>query len=401
MLATVINFFRNKPKHVMTEIEIVHATHTVGHGNFSAQSASASIITSAARNKRKVDTRAKGCNKKRKCQKQAEDKTTPGSENQGAHAEEQEPENGDHDSSCGGKQTGFLGAVFSPVYLVLQPGDRADGSEIPGDGERTDVEPEDEGHTSSDDTALVLSNIDASENVAPVFCQPMPSNNVEEDEHEDDTLDFDPFVFIRNLPPLELCIPKYRSPLLPKQTRQCKRKTLVLDLDETLVHSSLEAVVQPDFTFVVHFNNQEHLVRVRERPHLKTFMERCAQLFEVVVFTASQKVYAEKLLSIIDPDRRLVKHKIYRDSCVIVEGNYLKDLSILGRDLRHTVIVDNSPQAFGFQVENGIPIESWYDDDADEELLKLLPFLESLVDEEDVRPVIEQKFRLKEYIQRC
>lgn len=75
------------------------------------------------------------------------------------------------------------------------------------------------------------------------------------------------------------------------QTRACKqRKTLVLDLDETLVHSSLDGFDLPDFSFPVFFNGREHMVAVRQRPHLVTFLEECALLFEVVVFTASQKV---------------------------------------------------------------------------------------------------------------
>lgn len=55
-------------------------------------------------------------------------------------------------------------------------------------------------------------------------------------------------------------------------------------------------------------------------------------------------------------------------------------------------------QAFGFQVDNGVPIESWFDDPLDKELLSLLPFLESLVGVEDVRPVIAKKFNLREKI---
>lgn len=214
-------------------------------------------------------------------------------------------------------------------------------------------------------------------------------------------MEFCPLAFIKSLPPLEQCVSKYRPVLLPRQTRQCKQKTLVLDLDETLVHSSLEAVASSDFSFPVHFNNHEHIIHVKQRPHLHEFMERVSELFEVVVFTASQKIYAEKLLNIIDPKRQYIKHRIYRESCVIVDGNYLKDLSVLGRDLRNTFIIDNSPQAFGFQVDNGIPIESWYDDESDVELLKLLPFLESLADVADVRPHINQKFRLRELIDKA
>lgn len=225
-------------------------------------------------------------------------------------------------------------------------------------------------------------------------------SDYDEDEGEEEYVDFDPLAFIKTLPPLESCAPRFRSALLPRQTRQCKQKTLVLDLDETLVHSSLETQELSDFSFPVHFNNQEHIIHVRQRPHLHEFMERVSQLYEIVVFTASQKVYAEKLLNIIDPGHRYIKHRIFRDSCVIVEGNYLKDLSVLGRDLKDTIIVDNSPQAFGFQVDNGVPIESWYEDPTDDELPKLLPFLESLVDVEDVRPLIAAKFRLRELIAR-
>ncbi|KAM0860133.1 hypothetical protein ACQ4PT_046744 [Festuca glaucescens] len=220
---------------------------------------------------------------------------------------------------------------------------------------------------------------------------PEPDETEELDE-------FDPYTFIKDLPELSMVVPKFRPVLLPKQTRSCPRTTLVLDLDETLVHSTLEPCEDSDFTFPVHFNLREHTIYVRCRPYLKEFLERVASMFEITIFTASQSIYAEQLLNVLDPKRRLFRHRVYRDSCVYVEGNYLKDLTVLGRDLSRVVIVDNSPQAFGFQLDNGVPIESWFDDPNDKELLALLPFLESLVGVEDVRPLIATKFNLRQKV---
>ncbi|XVF27387.1 hypothetical protein REPUB_Repub14bG0103000 [Reevesia pubescens] len=204
--------------------------------------------------------------------------------------------------------------------------------------------------------------------------------------------DFDPQSFLKNLPELSDVVSSFWPAMVPTEAWRRKHITLVLDLDETLIHSSLEHCDDADFTFTVFFNMKEHTVYVKQRPYLHTFLKKVAEMFEVVIFTASQSIYAEQLLDILDPDRKLISRRVYRESCIFSDGNYTKDLTVLGVDLAKVAIIDNSPQVFRLQVNNGIPIKSWFDDPSDCALISLLPFLETLVDVDDVRPIVAKKF---------
>jgi len=155
------------------------------------------------------------------------------------------------------------------------------------------------------------------------------------------------------------------------------KKCLVLDLDETLVHSSFKILHQADFTIPVEIEGQYHNVYVIKRPGVDQFMKRVGELYEVVVFTASVSKYGDPLLDQLDI-HGVVHHRLFRESCYNHQGNYVKDLSQIGRDLKDTIIIDNSPTSYIFHPQHAVPISSWFSDAHDNELLDLIPVLEDL-----------------------
>ncbi|KAH8813251.1 HAD-like domain-containing protein [Xylogone sp. PMI_703] len=171
--------------------------------------------------------------------------------------------------------------------------------------------------------------------------------------------------------------PKQQYLLPPIAPRFRGRKCLVLDLDETLVHSSFKILHQADFTIPVEIEGQYHNVYVIKRPGVDQFMKRVGELYEVVVFTASVSKYGDPLLDQLDI-HHVVHHRLFRESCYNHQGNYVKDLSQVGRDLKDTIIIDNSPTSYIFHPQHAVPISSWFSDAHDNELLDLIPVLEDL-----------------------
>ncbi|KAF2675551.1 NIF-domain-containing protein [Microthyrium microscopicum] len=178
--------------------------------------------------------------------------------------------------------------------------------------------------------------------------------------------------------------------LPPKRAEFSGKKCLVLDLDETLVHSSFKILHQADFTIPVEIEGQYHNVYVIKRPGVDQFMKRVGELYEVVVFTASVSKYGDPLLDQLDI-HGVVHHRLFRESCYNHQGNYVKDLSQVGRDLKDTIIIDNSPTSYIFHPQHAVPISSWFSDAHDNELLDLIPVLEDLAGQQvkDVSLVLD------------
>ncbi|TRY96073.1 hypothetical protein DNTS_017232 [Danionella cerebrum] len=196
----------------------------------------------------------------------------------------------------------------------------------------------------------------------------------------------------------EICIPPVdqvpAKPLLPQtKSKDVGKICVVIDLDETLVHSSFKPVNNADFIIPVEIDGTVHqscyltgwlasqlmaqssrrlFVYVLKRPHVDEFLKRMGELFECVLFTASLAKYADPVSDLLDKWGAF-RSRLFRESCVFHRGNYVKDLSRLGRDL------------------NKVPVASWFDDMSDTELLDLIPFFERLSKVENVYTVLKQQ----------
>ena len=178
--------------------------------------------------------------------------------------------------------------------------------------------------------------------------------------------------------------------LLPQKSPEFNdKKTLILDLDETLVHSSFTPFENNDIVLNVDFDGIMYNIYVLVRPGAKSFIKNISKYFEVVIFTASLSNYASPLLDILDNDHN-IQYRLYREHCTFINGIYIKDLKRLNRNLKDLIIVDNSPLAYAFNTENGLPIKTWYEDPNDLELIKISKILEFLSKAKDVRNYIKK-----------
>ncbi|KAF9331308.1 Nuclear envelope morphology protein 1 [Podila minutissima] len=167
-----------------------------------------------------------------------------------------------------------------------------------------------------------------------------------------------------------------------------RKKTLVLDLDETLIHSTSRGSRSQGYMVEVIVDRHACLYFVYKRPHVDYFLKKVAEWYKLVIFTASMAEYADPVIDWLDQSRTLFDKRYFRQACYFKNGSYLKDLSVIEPDLSSVCLLDNSPISYSLNKENGIPIDSWINDPNDEALLDLLPFLDALRFTEDVRSVL-------------
>lgn len=225
------------------------------------------------------------------------------------------------------------------------------------------------------------------------------------------------------IPPPQRLYPLSRNPNKIK-----RKKTLILDLDETLIHSLLRGSPrllrsssgsQPR-TIEIRLNNLSCLYYVHKRPFCDFFLREASKWFDLQIFTASVKEYADPIVDWLENDLidhrapglngmsdplsraggrpaapRLFSRRYYRHDCTLKENvGYIKDLSRFfpkEDDLKNVIILDNSPVSYALHGNNGILIEGWINDHADRELLNMLPLLHSLSLCIDVRYILGLK----------
>lgn len=211
-------------------------------------------------------------------------------------------------------------------------------------------------------------------------------------------------------------------------------KVLVLDLDETLIHSTLRATpvwymlgrsydrgkgrdpelpgsrsssnflnllglgmrgeggnthskLQPTM-IEVQINGRSVMYQVYKRPWADYFLKKVASWYQVVIFTASVQEYADPVIDWLDGGRGLISRRYFRESCKMQNGSYTKDLQVVEKDLSKVCLVDNSPISYVLDEANGVPIKGWTHDPNDDTLLDLLPVLDALRFASDVRHIL-------------
>ncbi|KAJ1918580.1 mitochondrial inner membrane protein required for protein import [Mycoemilia scoparia] len=160
--------------------------------------------------------------------------------------------------------------------------------------------------------------------------------------------------------------------LLPDPNEYTMPYTLIVNLDETLIHTTW---------------SKEYGWRIAKRPHLDKFLSYMASMYEVVIFTSQPAHSGERIMQKLDP-LGYAPFRLYKECMSHINGKNVKDLSRINRDLSRVIVMDVNPEMFSRQSDNGIQVKPWRGEAGDDWLDRIIPFFEYLhmMEPKDVRP---------------
>ena len=192
-------------------------------------------------------------------------------------------------------------------------------------------------------------------------------NNIYEND-EDGTNAYEIMQMLKNYE-----INKVDAPFLVTPSK--KKFTLVLDLDETLIHLRQKKDVinikndvnikinnKSDY-FYDNYDKNNNKYLLQFRVGLFSFLTILKPFYELISFTSASKEYADVIINEIEKKRKFFDHKFYREHCVIYKDTFVKDISRIGRDIKKIIIIDNNERNFVLNKENGIKIAPYYGDE--------------------------------------
>ena len=151
----------------------------------------------------------------------------------------------------------------------------------------------------------------------------------------------------------------FRPPYI--HTERIKPYTLILDLNDTIVNFQQT-------------NNSQGILSLR--PFLIEFLEEISHYYELILFTTSTEYFSKPIINAIEENKKYFDFVFYREYAIIVGNDFVKDLTRIGRSLDSTIIIDNMPQNFRLQKENGIHIKPFFAQDPnDNTLIELMNIL--------------------------
>ena len=194
----------------------------------------------------------------------------------------------------------------------------------------------------------------------------------------------------------KICFPK----------NKIHKQTILLDLDETLIHVDFENKYK-NYDAILYFDNINENGEIEKniqinlifRPGLFQFLDYINNYFEVFIYTASYKNYADTIIDYIEKDKKYFSLRLYRENCIYLKpGIYIKDLRIINeRELKNMIIIDNSLFSFANQLDNGILVTSFFNDLNDNFLLNLINYLQYyILNAYDVRIINKENFKFQE-----